>query len=133
MCDDAVDEYPKHILAKIPNGGYVEFNRLFKFQELRRYSDMRKALIVLGLTAVAAASALAADAAAGKALYDAKCKMCRRRWNPEPRHRQIHGPDEELPERRRGAIDRRRRYGESHHCRQRQNESHRRRFRRTGS
>ena len=37
---------------------------------------MRKALMLLGLTAFAAASALAADAAAGKAIYDAKCKMC---------------------------------------------------------
>lgn len=37
---------------------------------------MRKALVIFGLTAVAAASALAADAAAGKVIYDAKCKSC---------------------------------------------------------
>lgn len=37
---------------------------------------MRKTLMILGLTAFAAASALAADAAAGKAVYDSKCKSC---------------------------------------------------------
>ena len=37
---------------------------------------MRKTLLILGFSAFAAVSAFGADAAAGKAVYDAKCKSC---------------------------------------------------------